>query len=196
MDFDVTSIYLKGLIAQIAITPRMAEAAFDRGLQTKNKWQLVTSVFKSNMPSSEIAYAKKVLNDLERLNELPMGWDGYDALQIPTECIDMAKGLLRLLPSGLASPEVVPNPNGTISLEWENEKGRAHLEVGSLRYSFYVKPLYSQTVPICGENEHLLSQIPPVLANMLLDGVSQGNTISDVRYPQHSRSGTYSLSGT
>lgn len=46
------------------------------------------------------------------------GWDGYDAQPISNESAIRAAQLIQLLPSGIQSPDVVPEPSGDISLEW------------------------------------------------------------------------------
>jgi hypothetical protein len=46
------------------------------------------------------------------------GWDGYDALPIDGDVCDEAKRLIRGLPINLPMPEIIPEPNGEIGLEW------------------------------------------------------------------------------
>ena len=50
------------------------------------------------------------------------GWDGYDALPIYPASARNAHRFLLSMPRHLASPEIVPEPDGEISLEWGNVK--------------------------------------------------------------------------
>ncbi|MFO7555680.1 MAG: hypothetical protein R6W88_10795 [Desulfobacterales bacterium] len=45
-------------------------------------------------------------------------WDGYDARQISIETYLEAIKLIRLLPSHIKEPEIIPEPTGDIALEW------------------------------------------------------------------------------
>ena len=47
------------------------------------------------------------------------GWDGYSALPIKRASRDDAFEFLRQLPSELIQPDVVPESDGTIALEWQ-----------------------------------------------------------------------------
>ncbi len=51
------------------------------------------------------------------------GWDGYDALPITEEAFFEARKLINSLPViSFSMPEVIPEPNGEIGLEWCREK--------------------------------------------------------------------------
>ena len=76
---------------------------------------------------------------IEAMTGMDDNWDGFGARQINQQtrnnCLACLPWLLLLAPS----PEITPNPSGTLSFEWESEKGAAHLEVGQSKLSFYVK---------------------------------------------------------
>ena len=61
------------------------------------------------------------LNDLEiTVSECSnRNWDGYGAEPISNEAAADAIVFLRLLPSALPRPEIVPEPDGDIGLEWQ-----------------------------------------------------------------------------
>ena len=65
---------------------------------------------------------------LQSLNEVFVecseeGWDGYDALPITKNAYIEAKRLIESLPvTSFPMPEVTPEPNGEIELEWYREK--------------------------------------------------------------------------
>lgn len=48
------------------------------------------------------------------------GWDGYDAEPITREAVVRTLNLLHLLPESISPPDLVPSPEGEISLEWHD----------------------------------------------------------------------------
>lgn len=81
-----------------------------------------------------------VLREINDLASTKPDWDGEGALPVTKQtrrnAVEGIKGVLLEAPA----PEVSPNPNGTLSFEWEAEGGTAHLEVGQSMFSFYVSP--------------------------------------------------------
>jgi len=49
-----------------------------------------------------------------------IGWDGYDAAPITREAVVRILNLLYLLPESISPPNLVPSPEGEISLEWDD----------------------------------------------------------------------------
>jgi hypothetical protein len=45
-------------------------------------------------------------------------WDGYGALPLSNLSVETAKEFIRLLPDSLAMPEIAPEPDGSVSLDW------------------------------------------------------------------------------
>jgi hypothetical protein len=86
------------------------------------------------------AEAESVRQSVDELAYTEPNWDGYGALPISGEAKRNAITALNAFVSSTPPPTVVPNPNGTLSFEWESEHGIGHLEIGKNRYSFYVKP--------------------------------------------------------
>lgn len=75
----------------------------------------ITSWFKSDLA-------------LERLEEVYKecsmeDWDSYDAAAISQEAYLEARRLLRLIPSSFPMPDILPEPEGEIGLEWYKESG-------------------------------------------------------------------------
>lgn len=60
------------------------------------------------------------------------GWDGYDALPITEEAYLEAERLIKSLPitSFIPMPEITPEPNGDIALEWS--KGNRQIFIASV----------------------------------------------------------------
>ncbi len=66
------------------------------------------------------------------------GWDGEGASQISAEAASRAKNALQTFSWLLPVPEITPNSNGTVSMEWETPAGTANFEIGNTRYAGYV----------------------------------------------------------
>jgi hypothetical protein len=77
---------------------------------------------------------------IEQLAFPEANWDGYGALAISAETKSNALSALNNLEGTAPAPEIIPNPNGTLTFEWETNLGVGHLEIGRTRYSFYVRP--------------------------------------------------------
>lgn len=58
------------------------------------------------------------------------GWDGYDSLPITGDACEEAKRFVKSLPANFPMPEIVPEPNGGIGLEWS--KGNRLIFVASV----------------------------------------------------------------
>lgn len=100
-------------------------------------YQLYWPLAKRPTPIAAEALAGEQL--LDEIAALPNNWDGYGAPAMTKETCATAKaavsGLLRHVPL----PEITPNSNDTISLEWDAARGVAHLEIGANQYSFFLK---------------------------------------------------------
>jgi len=67
-------------------------------------------------------------NALKSLDEVyeecsEANWDGYDAAPISLEAYFEASKLLRIIPSSYPMPDILPEPNGEIGLEWYKDRG-------------------------------------------------------------------------
>jgi hypothetical protein len=80
-----------------------------------------------------------VIQSIDSMGALTENWDGYGAATISSTATRAARGFVLSLPASFPAPEVSPNSNGTVSLEWESDAGRAHLEIGDSAYSFYLR---------------------------------------------------------
>ena len=67
-------------------------------------------------------------------------WDGEGAIRITDAVISNTTVIGRhLVALGIGTPEVLPNSNGTVSLEWERRDGKAYLEIGNTQFSFFFR---------------------------------------------------------
>lgn len=74
---------------------------------------------------------------ISELAQLGPNWDGYGADPIAGSCIDQVRVLLDLLPAAIPSPDVTPNPNGTLTLDWETGDHALSVEVGATRFTSF-----------------------------------------------------------
>lgn len=101
---------------------------------------------------AETEFVRKSVDELAYTEP---NWDGYGALPISGETKSNALTALRAFANTAPPPTVVPNPNGTLSLEWETDHGIGHLEIGKTRYSFYVKPNAGRAILSDGEADKI-----------------------------------------
>lgn len=85
---------------------------------------------------SEISTAHLVIS---KLADMEANWDGYGAAVISQQTADNGKNAIERLCAFTQIPDITPNPNGTLSFEWETDDGYAHLEIGKTKFSFYIK---------------------------------------------------------
>lgn len=82
---------------------------------------------------------------ISQINELlaecgEVGWDGDDAEQVSDFAVSQAADFVRAIPDGFPLPEVAPEPDGAISLDWIESKQRLFSlsvgETGRLAYAW------------------------------------------------------------
>ncbi|WP_321964199.1 hypothetical protein [Paraburkholderia sp. J7] len=88
---------------------------------------------------------------IDEYGQLRENWDGYDADPISEDACAAAKEFLQSLPSNFASPDLCPNPGGTISMEWASGNGTAQVEFGRSKFSFYLRRKGAPTLYHRGE---------------------------------------------
>ena len=74
---------------------------------------------------------------LYELAKLEPNWDAYGAEPIDRGCVENVRAILASLSPAVPSPEITPNPNGTLTLDWETEDQALSLELGSTRFSSF-----------------------------------------------------------
>jgi hypothetical protein len=80
-------------------------------------------------------------NKVAEFGEMHQDWDGYGAEPIGLTTSGNTSQALNVLSYQLPMPDITPNPNGTLSLEWMTEAGSAHLEIGRTKCSLYVNSI-------------------------------------------------------
>jgi len=96
-------------------------------------WRLPNTALALTAPGDRGAVSRL----LSELAQLGPNWDGYGADPIAGSCIDQTRVLLDLLPAAIPSPEVTPNPNGTLTLDWETGDQALSLELGATRFTSF-----------------------------------------------------------
>jgi hypothetical protein len=81
---------------------------------------------------------------------LQQSWDGYGALQISAETVANTASVLTLTLGRLPEPDVTPNPNGTLTLEWLYGGSYATMEIGKTRFSLVIEQPDLHTLLIGG----------------------------------------------
>ncbi len=95
---------------------------------------------KAGTSAKENAAADKqtVLKDIMALAELESNWDGYGAVAVLPSSIAHAKAIVGSEAISVAKvDDVMPNPNGTITIVWSNVKDQVCLEVGAENMSYF-----------------------------------------------------------
>lgn len=128
-----------------------------------NKDFLPSFVAVQNFPTAAVIFALPARTEarelLDQFKTLEENWDGYGALKISEEAYNTASMFIKNLPPTITSPEISPNPNGTITLEWETNTSSAQLEVGRTTYSFFLRPTQGKKTYMQGA----ASEVPPVI---------------------------------
>ncbi len=68
-------------------------------------------------------------NELQEvlLESIQPGWDGYDAVPLSIGAYQDTLKFLRLLPTKVTQPDIVPEPDGCIGLEWYHSNGNTFI---------------------------------------------------------------------
>jgi len=110
----------------------------------------------------------EVKRDITELGVLGKNWDGYGAIPIHEHtrrnALAAANQILQWAPS---PADIAPNPNGTISLEWETDFGTAQLEIGLTRCSFYMDRRGSASFFWDGSTDQIAPQLGVMISSAL-----------------------------
>lgn len=126
---------------------------------------------------SEINSAIAKISEIESWD---LNWDGYGALKISNITSRNAQFVITQFCNSVSIPDITPNPNGTISFEWETHEGFAHFEIGRTKYSFYIKPTVGNTLRFDGQVENLDISITTFINAILYPSITSTNTITKI----------------
>lgn len=133
---------------------------------------------------AEIPIARAKVTELANM---PEDWDGYGAIRISQETQQNALKALDVLLRNTPVPDITPNPNGTISFEWESSQGVGHLEIGKTKFSFYVKPRSGNPTLADGLAEQIGSDIGALVTSLLYPVQHVANTMTKIIVPGYVR---------
>ncbi len=91
------------------------------------------------LPENRYEWLKGQINSFAELND---NWDGYNAIPIFEEIINITKSFIVCINDSFIDnvSDIYPNPHGTITIEWEkNENEKLSLEIGINNYSYFVQ---------------------------------------------------------
>ena len=136
----------------------------------------VANRYRTRFDNESRAAARSLVKAIEALTD---DWDGYGAERVSDEVVGYAFSVLEILPQALRNPDITPNSNGTISFEWESSSAKAHLELGKINFSLFVKPRAGRPLFAEGRCGHIDFEIASKIDAMLFAGVS--NSVSDFK---------------
>ena|SRR5216684_5762 len=105
--------------------------------------------------------------EIEQIAALDANWDGYGALRIQEQTKRNALAAVELMLLWAPVPDIVPNPNGTISMEWETDSGIGHFEIGQSMYSFYIERQDGDPILSDGSAGDVVPQLGLVISSVL-----------------------------
>lgn len=117
---------------------------------------------------------ERFLVTIDEFSAMGANWDGYGAAAIGEMACANARAALSSLLAVAPCPDLSPNPNGTISMEWESESGYAVLEIGNSRFSFYLK-VGTRKLPSVAGNANEISPALGLQISQLLYAKPQSN---------------------
>jgi hypothetical protein len=109
-------------------------------------------------------------------------WDGYGSLGIKAETKDNAIHGIQNVLLEAPVPDITPNPNGTLSFEWETQNGAAHLEVGQTMFSFYVRPRAGEPILFSGPANQINRLHGSLIADLLFPSGGGASATTPIRY--------------
>lgn len=99
---------------------------------------------------------KEILKKIFAFKMLNENWDGYGAYPLEAETAANAIEMLDLIGEELFSGvnDIYPNPNGTLTFEWNNNTGEIFsLEIGNNKVSYFLEmtpeeTIYKNNIPV------------------------------------------------
>lgn len=103
--------------------------------------EISTYIDKLNKASDKKLTKFQIFEEILSFKSLENSWDGYSAKPLGIKCASNALKILDSIGENELSKisDFYPNPNGTISFEWENSNEEIiSLEIGKETFSYYV----------------------------------------------------------
>jgi hypothetical protein len=139
-------------------------------------------------PATRIEEAKTVTKTVQELASLENDWDGYGAVAISDKARANAERFASIIgdaPFNLPTPEVTPNPAGTISFEWDAPHGEAYFEIGDADYSAFIKSKGQPTIYRQGRVDEIDQRTFALIHSALAPSSPQSVSLTEITYPEH-----------
>ena len=129
---------------------------------------------------AEIIVAKLKIENFALMLE---NWDGYGALPISPATKQNAIDALEVILRDAPTPDIIPNPNGTLSFEWETPQGIGHFEIGRTKFSFYIKSrLSAQPIFADGQASQFNDDIGKLVSDFLFPAGHGAEPMTKISY--------------
>lgn len=113
-----------------------------------------------------MTYVSLLEEELAHLSDIEDGWAGSDSLAPKAQTVENVRTLLETHLRYLPFPDITPNENGTVSLEWPRDPGYILLEIGLTKYGLTISKPESESIFRNG----LVSELGPLVGVELLLG--------------------------
>ena len=128
---------------------------------------LITRIASQQRILASFRWRDSLLDELSQISQNceTQGWDGYDGEPISTESTIRAAQLVELLPNGIQTPTVVPDPGGDISFEWDGGN-RKNFTLGVSGQNLVYAGIFGGSSKTYGE-ERFSRVLPPAVVEIL-----------------------------
>lgn len=119
------------------LDPSIKKVSFEKSQQLS---QQITD-YSNNLIDKTYADKGMFIESILSYKSLENSWDGYGALPLGVKCAKNTLTLIDSFDSFILNKisDMYPNPNGTISIEWENKDSEIiSLEIGKDTFTYYV----------------------------------------------------------
>jgi hypothetical protein len=165
------------LIVALPITSVQTQAA------AADLQHAVYAVPLSDYFGSRLADFASARQAIERNSFADGNWDGDGALAISREAKANAIAALAMMEmTAVPAPEIAPNPNGTISFEWESERGVGQLEIGKSNFAFYAQSYSAPAITYAGSTEQLSRIFGLLVSDFIYPKSGAESSITDLAY--------------
>lgn len=124
--------------------------------------------------SDKSADKESALKTLAEYGRLQSNWDGYGAGVFDPETLLNCTAALNQIVRHTVCPDIAPNPNGTVSFDWNSENGSAHLEIGNERFNFLVSSKDCPSFLESGHASEMPDRIPIFVAAFVFSRPARG----------------------
>jgi hypothetical protein len=164
-------------MSSFMIVPLVRESATSTLFSVKRHFCYPTST--SHASAADL---RSAVDEIAAYGDLQDDWDGYGARALDPKTIRNAIAAASRLIGRAPLPDLTPNSNGTISMEWESADGLAHLEIGKSRYAFFIRMKNGERVILDGSSEDIPHLIGDAITKSMYTLPESAPTMSGSRF--------------